>query len=128
MGETNILDRIVAVKRDEAASPGAKIDVVSALPRSVDSGRTIEEIGPSFHRKIRGGAAESKTMVLEALDNVDGTPREIVLLNAGAALYAANLVPSLAEGVRRARSAIADGSARAKLDQYIAYATRQARG
>jgi hypothetical protein len=30
--------------------------------------------------------------------------------------------------VRRARAAIADGSARAKLDQYIGYATRQARG
>ena len=34
-------------------------------------------------------AAESKEMVLEALGNVEGTPREIVTLNAGAALYAA---------------------------------------
>ena len=34
-------------------------------------------------------ALESKTMVLEALDNAAGTPREIVVLNAGAALYAA---------------------------------------
>ncbi len=37
--------------KDEAAEPGAKVDVVDALPESVVSGRTIEEIGPSFHRK-----------------------------------------------------------------------------
>src|SRR6266704_5124705 len=43
-------------------------------------------------------AAESKEMVLEALGNVEGTPREIVTLNAGAALYAANLAASIAEG------------------------------
>jgi len=72
--------------------------------------------------------AESKAMLESVLADEPGAPRDIVVLNAGAALYAANLVPSLADGVRRARSAIADGSARAKLDQYIAYATRQARG
>ena len=38
-----------------------------------------------------GNAAESKAMVLAALDNVEGTPREIVILNAGVALYAANV-------------------------------------
>jgi len=35
---------------DEAARPGAKVDVVDALPRSVVSDRTVEEVGPSFHR------------------------------------------------------------------------------
>src|SRR5947207_3664637 len=39
-------------------------------------------------------ALESKMMVLEALDNAAGTPREIVVLNAGAALYAANVAAS----------------------------------
>ncbi|MBL8487790.1 MAG: anthranilate phosphoribosyltransferase, partial [Rhodocyclaceae bacterium] len=38
-------------------------------------------------------AAESKEMLLEALDNRPGTPREIVTLNAGTALYTANLAP-----------------------------------
>ncbi len=47
-------------QRDEAARPGAATDVVTALPRSVASGRTIEEIGTSFHRKTRPGAAEPK--------------------------------------------------------------------
>jgi bifunctional non-homologous end joining protein LigD len=39
---------------DDAARPGAKIDIVNRLPRSVVSDRTIEEIGPSFHRRDRG--------------------------------------------------------------------------
>ncbi len=50
-----------------------------------------------------------------------GPPREIVVLNAGAALYAANLVPSIGEGIARAREAIASGAARAKLDAFVAF-------
>ena len=48
-------------------------------------------------------AAESKAMVLAALDNVEGTPREIVMLNAGVALYAANVADSIGDGITRAR-------------------------
>src|SRR5947199_2344558 len=44
-------------------------------------------------------ALESKTMVLEALDNAAGTPREIVILNAGVALYAADVAESIADGI-----------------------------
>ena len=64
-------------------------------------------------------AMESKTMVLEALDNVEGTPREIVLLNAGTALYAANVAPSIKEGIDRAREAVASGAAKRKLAQFV---------
>jgi len=67
------------------------------------------------------GAAESKEMVLEALANTPGTPREIVTLNAGAALYAANVASSVADGISRAREAIASGAARARLDQFVAF-------
>jgi len=66
------------------------------------------------------GAAESKEMVLEALANVEGTPREIVTLNAGTALYAADVAGSIAEGIERARAAIASGAARRKLDAFVA--------
>ena len=66
------------------------------------------------------GAPESKEMVLEALGNVDGTPREIVILNAGAALYAANVAVSIEDGIAKARAAISDGSARRKLDAFVA--------
>src|SRR5215211_6879769 len=66
-------------------------------------------------------AEESRDMVLEALTNREGTPREIVMLNAGAALYAANLVHSIGDGIGRAREAIASGAARAKLDQFAKF-------
>ena len=64
-------------------------------------------------------SAESKEMVLEALADTPGTPREIVTLNAGAALYTANLAGSVADGIGRAREAIASGAARAKLDEFV---------
>lgn len=64
-------------------------------------------------------AAESKEMLLEALSNAPGTPREIVSLNAGTALYAANVADSVEDGIRRAREAIASGGAREKLDQFV---------
>jgi anthranilate phosphoribosyltransferase len=65
-------------------------------------------------------ALESKEMVLEALRDVDGTPREIVVLNAGTALYAANVAGSIGEGIERARAAIASGAAMTKLEQFVA--------
>ncbi|MGE0801844.1 MAG: anthranilate phosphoribosyltransferase [Lautropia sp.] len=66
-----------------------------------------------------GDAAESKAMILEALENREGTPREIVILNAGAALYAANRVGSIVDGLALARETIASGAARAKLDAFV---------
>jgi anthranilate phosphoribosyltransferase len=65
-------------------------------------------------------ALESKQMLLEALANVDGTPREIVTLNAGAALYAANIATSIQDGITRAREALATGAAKRKLDAFVA--------
>jgi anthranilate phosphoribosyltransferase len=73
------------------------------------------------HRGLKvTGAAESKEMVLEALSDVEGTPREIVILNAAVALYAANVAKSIGEGIERARSAIASGAAKRKLDTFVA--------
>jgi anthranilate phosphoribosyltransferase len=66
------------------------------------------------------GAEESKEMVLEALSNVEGTPREIVTLNAATALYAANVARSIGDGIERARAAIGSGAARRKLDAFVA--------
>jgi anthranilate phosphoribosyltransferase len=72
-------------------------------------------------------AADSRLRVLEALDDKPGAVRDIVLLNAGAALYAAELADSIQAGVARARETVASGAARAKLDQFIA-ATRRIAG
>ncbi|MDH5288130.1 MAG: anthranilate phosphoribosyltransferase [Betaproteobacteria bacterium] len=65
-------------------------------------------------------AAASKEMLLEALGNVEGTPRDIVVLNAGAALYAGNKAASIKEGIERARESIAGGAAKRKLDEFVA--------
>ena len=67
---------------------------------------------------------ESKEMVIEALSNREGTPREIVILNAGAALYAANLADSIGAGISAAREAIRSGAARAKLDEFVTFTSR----
>jgi anthranilate phosphoribosyltransferase len=66
-------------------------------------------------------AAESKERIIEALSGKPGPVRDIVLLNAGAALYAANVAGSVIEGVSKARAAVDSGAARAKLDQFVAF-------
>ena len=72
-------------------------------------------------------ALESKALVLQALDNTPGLPLEIVALNAGAALYAAGVAGSSADGIAAAREAIASGAARAKLAHFVE-ATRRLGG
>ena len=64
---------------------------------------------------------ESVTMLHAVLDNQPGAARDIVLLNAGAALYAANVAGSIGEGIERARKVLASGAAKAKLAQFIAF-------
>ncbi len=73
-----------------------------------------------------GNAEESKAMLLGALENQPGAAREIVCLNAGAALYTANLADSIEVGILRAREAIESGAARAKVDQFVACTQRLA--
>ena len=63
---------------------------------------------------------ESVACIQQALANEEGPVRDIVLLNAGAALYCANVAGSIAEGVKLAREAVASGAARAKLQQFVA--------
>jgi anthranilate phosphoribosyltransferase len=71
-------------------------------------------------RNLRvASAEESKTMLLGALDNQPGAAREIVCLNAGAALYVANCAESIGDGIVKAREAIASGAARASLDKFV---------
>ena len=63
---------------------------------------------------------QSRQLMLAVLDNEPGPARDIVMLNAGVALYAANVVPSMDQGVAAARQALATGTARAKLHQFVA--------
>jgi anthranilate phosphoribosyltransferase len=65
-------------------------------------------------------AQDSLGIIKSVLANVEGPAKDIVCLNAGAAIYAAGLTGSLAEGVARAREVIASGDAAAKLQQLVA--------
>ena len=67
---------------------------------------------------------QSRAMLLGVLDNVPGPAKEIVALNAGVALYAANVVDSVNAGILRARSAIESGAAKAKLGELVTLAHR----
>ncbi len=63
---------------------------------------------------------QSKAMLLSVLDNEAGSPRDIVILNAGVALYAADVAATMADGVAMAREALASGKARARMQQFVA--------
>jgi anthranilate phosphoribosyltransferase len=65
-------------------------------------------------------AAESKAMLLSVLAGDPGPARDVVVLNAGAAIYTAGVAGSLAEGVTLAGEALAGGKAKRKLDQLVA--------
>lgn len=65
--------------------------------------------------------ASATAMLLAALENTAGPARDIVALNAGAAIYVAGLSENLSEGVKRAQASIQNGSARAKVDALRAY-------
>lgn len=67
---------------------------------------------------------ESVGCIRRVLANEDGPQRDIVLLNAGAALYCAGVAATVADGVRRAREAVASGAAAAKLAQYVEVSNR----
>ncbi len=65
---------------------------------------------------------QSRAMLLGVLDGQAGPARDIVLLNAGAALYAADVAASIADGIVLARQALDSGAAKAKLDQLVTVA------
>lgn len=62
-------------------------------------------------------AEQSKAMVLQVLGGTPGAARDIVLLNAGAAIYVAGLTDSLQQGIQRAAQVIDSGAALDKLQQ-----------
>jgi anthranilate phosphoribosyltransferase len=64
---------------------------------------------------------ESQAVVRGVLNNELGAARDIVILNSGAALYAANVATSIKEGIVLARQAIESGAAKQKLEQFIAF-------
>ena len=64
---------------------------------------------------------QSKAMLMGVLNGEQGPARDIVCLNAGAALYAANVASSIEDGLQRARTALDSGAALAKLKALVAF-------
>ncbi|MDD0840595.1 anthranilate phosphoribosyltransferase [Curvibacter sp. HBC61] len=86
-----------------------------------------EDFGLSMasNRALRVDTPEqSRDLLLSVLDNSDDPTvrpaRDIVLLNAGVALYAANVAPSMADGIALARAALASGAAKQRLSALVA--------
>ena len=62
---------------------------------------------------------QSRAMLAAVLDNQPGAARDIVMFNAGVALYAANVASDIKSGIERAREALASGAAKARLDKLV---------
>ena len=74
------------------------------------------------NRSIKVAAPdESVAMLRGVLDGEPGAARDIVLLNAGTALYAAGVATDIPDGIERARTAIDSGAARDRLAQVVAF-------
>jgi len=102
--------------------PTAVVEVFAGQGFDVRYAVTPEEFGLRRARleDLRGGgAAENAGYLREVLDGVEGPRLDIVVLNAGAALYIAEAAASIAEGAERARAAVACGAARAKLEGLV---------
>jgi anthranilate phosphoribosyltransferase len=83
-----------------------------------------ERFGLPLHdpKSLRvSGVEESRAMVLAALENKHAAARDIVAVNAGAAIYVAGKAGTLEEGVKKAFATLESGAARAKLDEFIGF-------
>jgi anthranilate phosphoribosyltransferase len=108
------LDEIsVGDKTEVAELKGGQIARFSLLPEDYGLQRAalsaIQVDGPD----------QSLAMIRSVLEDQPGPARDIVMLNAGAAIYVAGVAESLREGVDKADAAIASGEARNKLDQLV---------
>jgi anthranilate phosphoribosyltransferase len=75
----------------------------------------------SSNRALRVETPEqSKSMMLAVLDNHNSPARDIVALNAGAALYASNVADSIKAGLALAQEALASGAAKKKMEDFVA--------
>ena len=82
----------------------------------------------SSNRALRVETPEqSRAMLQGVLDNQEGPARDIVVFNSAVALYAANVVDSIEAGLAPARAVIANGAAKAKLQQLVARSQQAAK-
>lgn len=108
------LDEIsIAAPTDVAELKDGQIRRFAIQPEEFGVGRgSIEAIKAA-------DAGDSLRLIRSVLEDHPGPARDIVVLNAGAAIYAAGIAGTLAEGIKQAEIAIASGAARNKLDQLV---------
>jgi anthranilate phosphoribosyltransferase len=76
---------------------------------------------------VRGGTPQDNAATTRAiLAGADGPPRDLAVLNAGAAIYAGGRAGSLAEGVQAARAAVDSGAAQRTLEAYVSLSRKLA--
>lgn len=109
------LDEISTAERTEVAElKDAVISRYSIAPEEFGLSRS-----PLDAIRVEG-PAQSLALLIGVLDNQPGPARDIVVLNAGAAIYAADVAGSLAEAVQLADAVISDGAARQRFDALLA--------
>ncbi len=115
-GEGNMDEMTVTGTSHVADGRDGRVETYTVEPEDVGLARAVEE-------QIRGGATaeESALQVREVLSNVAGAKLDMVLLNAGAAIMAADRADDLKSGVEQAREIIASGAALEKLDKLVAF-------
>ncbi len=75
--------------------------------------------------EVRGGTVAANVALADrVLEGRSGAPRDVVLLNAGAALYVAGLSETIGDGVKRSAEELDSGRARRKLEQVAAVSQR----
>jgi len=99
---------VAELKDGEISSYSIKPEDFSMQPASVTSIKAQD-------------AADSLNIIKSVLDNTEGPAKDIVCLNAGAAIYVSGLTETLAEGVVKAQQAIAEGKAKEKFEALIEY-------
>ncbi|RUM38548.1 MAG: anthranilate phosphoribosyltransferase [Desulfobulbus sp.] len=113
-GEGNMDEITITGTSHIADAHDGKVEVYTVTPEDVGLDRaTLAD--------IKGGETieESAEMVRNVLKNAPGAKRDMVLLNAGAALMAAGYADDLQAGVARAQEIIASGAALAKLEKLV---------
>ena len=103
----------IAAPSSIAEMRDGKVEVYEVTPEQFGLARA-----PLDSLKV-SSPAESLAIVRSVLDGTPSPARDIVVLNAGAALYAADLSASLADGVARAQGHLTDGSARERLEMLV---------
>ncbi len=102
------------------SGPTSVYELVDGAGRSYSVSPEDAGLARGPEAAAKGGTPQENAALLTAvLSGERGPVRDVVLLNAAAALLAADVVPGLKEGVRAAQEAIDNGAARARLDAFV---------